>query len=109
MNIAQVNGAILAGGFTNNELTSIVDAVKYARAQLAQQIKYTLRVGDNVNWDSSKTGRNTTGVVIKVAIKYVTVKTATGLWRVPASMLTKIADESDPMADFNYVGSRHHY
>ena len=109
MNIAQVNGAILAGGFTNTELSSIIDAVKYARAQLGQQIKYTLRVGDNVNWDSSKTGRNTTGVVIKVAIKYVTVKTATGLWKVPASMLTKIEDESDPMDDFNYVGSRHHY
>jgi hypothetical protein len=110
MNIAQVNGAILAGGFTNTELASIIDAVKYARAQLGQQIKYTLRVGDTVNWDSSKTGRNTTGVVVKVAIKYVTVKTVTGMWRVPASMLSKVEDEdSDPMNDFNYVGSRHHY
>ena len=62
-----------------------------------------------MNWLSSKTGRNTTGVVVKVAIKYVTVKTITGLWKVPASMLTKVEDESDPMDDFNYVGSRHHY
>jgi hypothetical protein len=109
MNIAQVNGAILAGGFTNTELSSIIDAVKYARGQLARAIKYTLRVGDNVNFTSSKTGRNITGVVMKVAIKYVTVRTVDGLWKVPASMLTKIEDESDPMDDFNYVGSRHHY
>jgi hypothetical protein len=30
---------------------------------------------------------------MKVAIKYVTVKTVSGLWRVPASMLTKIEEE----------------
>jgi hypothetical protein len=29
---------------------------------------------------------------MKIAIKYVTVSTATGQWRVPANMLTKIED-----------------
>jgi hypothetical protein len=32
-------------------------------------------------------------VVTKIAIKYVTVRTIDGLWRVPAGMLTKIEDE----------------
>jgi hypothetical protein len=36
---------------------------------------------------------NVTGVVTKIAIKYVTVKTAQGLWRVPANMLTLVEEE----------------
>jgi small-conductance mechanosensitive channel len=90
MNIMQINTAILEGGFTNNELTSIIDAVKFARARLTEQSKRNLTIGDNVNFTSSKTGRNVTGVVTKIAIKYVTVKTVQGAWRVPANMLTKI-------------------
>ena len=92
MNVKQINTAIIQGGFTNDQLVSIIDAVKFARSQLTQTIKYSLRVGDNVNFTSSKTGQNYTGVVMKVAIKYVTVKTVSGLWRVPANMLTKVDD-----------------
>jgi small-conductance mechanosensitive channel len=92
MNVKQINTAIIQGGFSNTELSSIIDAVKFARSQLTQTIKYSLRVGDNVNFTSSKTGQNYTGVVMKVAIKYVTVKTVSGLWRVPANMLTKVDD-----------------
>jgi hypothetical protein len=33
-----------------------------------------------------------TGHVTKIAIKYVTVKTQGGLWRVPANMLSKVDD-----------------
>jgi hypothetical protein len=93
MNIQAINTAIVTGSFTNEQLTSIIDAVKFARSRLTQTIKWSLKVGDNVNFTSSKTGQNYTGVVMKVAIKYVTVKTITGMWRVPASMLTKVADE----------------
>jgi hypothetical protein len=93
MNVNQINTAIIQGTFTNDQLSSMIDAVKFARSRLAQTIKWTLKVGDNVNFTSSKTGQNCTGVVMKVAIKYVTVKTITGLWRVPASMLTKVVDE----------------
>lgn len=95
MDIKAINTAIIAGNFTNEQLSSVIDAVKYARSKLGQQIKYSLRVGDNVNFTSSRTGRNVTGVVVKVAIKYVTVKTIDGLWKVPASMLTRIADEQE--------------
>ena len=90
MNITQVNQAIMYGNFTNDELSSIIDAVKYGRARLTRDIKRGLAVGDNVNFTSTKLGRNVTGVITKIAIKYVTVRTATGLWRVPANMLTRI-------------------
>jgi small-conductance mechanosensitive channel len=92
MNISQVNSAILQGNFTNTELSSIIDAVKFARARLTEQSKRGLRMGDNVNFTSTKTGQNVTGFVTKIAIKYVTVRTVNGLWRVPANMLSKIED-----------------
>ena len=90
MNIMQINTAILQGGFTNDQLTSIIDAVKFARARLGDMNKRALRIGDAVSFRSSKTGMTVTGTVSKIAIKYVTVKTAQGLWRVPANMLTPV-------------------
>jgi small-conductance mechanosensitive channel len=93
MNVQQINTALVTGSFTNDQLQSVVDAVKFARSRLAQTTKWSLKVGDNVNFTSSKTGVNYTGIVTKIAIKYVTVKTVGGLWRVPANMLTKIEDE----------------
>ena len=92
MDIKQINSAIMFGTWTDIELRSMIDAVKWNRAQLVQQAKRSLRIGDNVNFTSSKTGMNTTGVVMKIAIKYVTVKTVNGLWRVPANMLSKVED-----------------
>ena len=109
MSIQTVNAEILQGNFTNDQLTSIIDAVKFARARLTERNKRSLRIGDNVNFNSTKQGRNVTGVVMKIAIKYVTVQTSAGLCRVPANMLTVIEYMAVPMNDFNYVGSRHHY
>ena len=93
MSIQTVNAEILQGKFTNQQLTSIIDSVKYARAQLGRQSIRKLSIGDNVNFDSVKLGRNVTGVVMKIAIKYVTVKTVSGLWKVPANMLTLVEDK----------------
>jgi hypothetical protein len=110
MSIQTVNEEILRGNFTNNQLTSIIDAVKFARSRLTQQNKRSLSIGDNVNFTSTRSGMNVTGVVTKIAIKYVTVKTVQGLWRVPANMLEKVEEEWTPdNADFNDRGSRHHY
>ena len=91
--IQEVNSAIMLGTWTNTELQSMIDAVKWNRSQLQKQIKRSLMLGDNVNFTSSKTGRNITGVVTKIAIKYVTVRTVNGLWKVPANMLTLIEDK----------------
>jgi hypothetical protein len=87
MSIQTVNAEILAGNFTNDQLTSIIDAVKFARARMAEKTKRSLFLGDTVQFTSAKTGMRYTGTVQKIAIKYVTVSTAKGLWRVPANML----------------------
>ena len=92
LTIQQVNSAIMLQEWTNTELSSMIDAVKWNREHLARQIKRSITIGDNVNFTSSKTGRNMTGVVMKVAIKYVTVRTIAGLWKVPANMLTRVED-----------------
>jgi ribosomal protein L35AE/L33A len=93
MNIQNINTAIINGTWTNAELNSMIDAVKFARKRLAERSKASLMIGDNVNFTSTKTGRNITGVVIKIAIKYVTVRTLEGLWKVPANMLTRVDDD----------------
>ena len=92
MNVDRINSAIIQGNLTNDELTTVIDAVKFARARLTEQTKRSLRIGDNVNFNSTKLGQNVTGVVMKIAIKFVTVKTVSGMWRVPANMLTVIED-----------------
>ena len=90
--VQEINQAIMFGDLSNTELMSVIDAVRWKRATLAKLTKASLMLGDNVNFTSTKTGMNMTGFVTKIAIKYVTVKTVNGLWRVPANMLTKIED-----------------
>ena len=110
MSIQSVTAEIISGKFTNEELSSLIDSIKYAKARLGKQAIRALRIGDNVNFNSAKQGKNVTGVVTKIAIKYVTVRTVNGLWRVPANMLTVVEDEWTPdNADFCDPGSRHHY
>ena len=87
MNATQITTALVQGTFTNDELNSIVDAIKYARAKLSKQAKRNLTVGDNVQWVSSRNGLTVKGTVRKIAIKNVQVATAQGIWNVPASML----------------------
>jgi hypothetical protein len=93
LTIQQVNSAIMLQTWTDVELRSMIDAVKWNRANLAQRIKRSISRGDNVEFTSSKTGRLTRGFVTKVAIKYVTVDTGMGVWRVPANMLTLVDRE----------------
>lgn len=90
MDIKQINSAIMFGTWSNTELNSIIDAVKWNRSQLARQVKNSIVVGDNVEFTSTKHNRRVRGFVTKVAIKYVTVNTGQGLWRVPANMLTVV-------------------
>ena len=91
LTIQQINSAIMLQSWTNVELNSMIDSVKWNRARLAREIKYSIKLGDNVEFTSSKTGRAMRGFVTKVAIKYVTVDTGLGLWKVPANML-KLVD-----------------
>jgi hypothetical protein len=86
--ISEINRAIISGNFTNDQLTSIGDAIRFARAQLGQQNKYTLRVGTKVKFTSSRTGMEVSGDVQKINRKFVIVKSGVTNWRVPASMLS---------------------
>lgn len=87
MTIQEINTAILQGSFTNDQLTSINDAVRFARSQLVDQTKRSLTLGSKVKFNSTKRGMVMQGTVNKIAIKYVTVATPQGLWKVPANML----------------------
>ena len=87
MSIQSINTEIIQGNFTNDQLSSIIDAVKFARARLGEVNKRALRLGATVKFTSSKTGMTYTGSVDKIAIKFVTVRTSAGLWKVPANML----------------------
>ena len=87
MDVKQVNSAIMFGDFSNTELNSIIDAVKFRRAQMQKTARYTLKVGSQVQFTSTKTGQRVTGTISKVALKYATVSTGQGLWKVPMNML----------------------
>ena len=90
--IQQVNSAIMFGDFTNEELSSIIDAVKFARASIANQNKRALTLGTIVKFTSSRTGMPVTGTVQKINRKFIIVRETNNLsnWRVPANMLTVV-------------------
>ena len=87
-NVTQINTLIMAGGLSNDELNSVVDAVKYMRAQIAKRNVWTLVKGMKVKWTSSKTGTTMAGTINKVNRKFIVVGVGTTNWRVPASMLS---------------------
>ena len=87
MNIQQINSAIMFGDFSNDELNSIIDAIKFRRASMQRQARYTLKIGSPVTFTSAKTGQRVQGSIQKIAQKYATVSTGQGLWKVPMNML----------------------
>ena len=82
--------AIKNGRFSNSELDEIPATLRYARARLVRVNKASLMLGDTVRFHSAKRGVTMQGTVNKIAIKYVTVATQQGLWRVPANMLEAV-------------------
>lgn len=84
--VQQINSAIITGSFTADELTSINQAVMFARSQLARQNKRSLAVGDTVKF-RGRGGMIETGTLTKIMIKRALVKTPMTTWRVPMSML----------------------
>ena len=90
MNITQVNHAILHGDFTNEQLDSILSAVKFRRGTIAQDNKRNLTIGTRVKFTSNRNGQTYTGTVSKIKIKYILVNTPLGLYNVPANMLEAV-------------------
>ena len=88
MNIKQINTAIMQGDLTNEELNSINDAIRFARAQLVVRNKSSLTIGSNVKFTSSTRG-TISGVVKKINRKFIIVDQPGQFrsWKVPANML----------------------
>jgi hypothetical protein len=90
--IQEVNSSIIQGQFSNEQLDSIIAAVKFARNQIANKNKYTLRIGTEVKFTSNRTGQTVFGIVEKVNRKFIIVREKSTnfyamQWRVPANML----------------------
>lgn len=94
MEIGQINTAIITGNFTNDELSSIVDAIKFARSKVAQQTKNAVTLGAQVQFTDPRSGRVHKGTVNKIKIKNILVNCPTygrgGLVNVPANMLETV-------------------
>ena len=90
MNASQINTAILQGTFTNTELASMIDAVKFARSKLTNRVKFTISNGSKVKFTSNRNGITYSGTVEKIAIKFATVSTAQGRYKVPMNMLEAV-------------------
>lgn len=93
LSIQDINSAIISGNFTNDQLNSVADALKFARSQIANQNKYTMRAGAQVKFTSSRTGQVIFGTVEKVNRKFIHVREngkLHGGWKVPANMLEAV-------------------
>jgi len=88
LSIQDVNSAIMFGSFTNEQLDSIIAAIKYRRAQVARENKRSIMLGDVVKFVNPRSGRTHQGNVVKINIKNVKVKEGFTTWNVPANMLT---------------------
>ena len=99
MDIEQIKLAIIRSDLNAAQLQEISDALRFARAQLAQKVKRGLTIGDVVEFDHPTHGK-LRGTVIKINIKNVKVNvtsTATGAttraagrWNVGATLLTQV-------------------
>ena len=85
--ISEINNEIMQGTFTNDQLNSIISAVKYRRRQIGREFKRTIRVGDTVKFYHPKLGYDLIGPVRQVMIKNIVVETQKGRYRVPANLL----------------------
>jgi hypothetical protein len=73
------------------DLSAVVEAVKLRRNQLHTSDAHSLKIGDRVSFQGRR-GITEKGVVEKIKIKYVLVRTDRGQrWNVPGSHLTKEA------------------
>jgi K+-transporting ATPase A subunit len=88
MNIAQINSAIMHGNFTNDQLDSILSAIKFAREQIRREVRRELRIGCTVSFVSNRNGQKYSGKVDSIKIKNAIVVTPLGRYRVPCNMLT---------------------
>tara|TARA_B100001113_G_C20544500_1_gene377566 strand:- start:25 stop:315 length:291 start_codon:yes stop_codon:yes gene_type:complete len=88
---------IISDIYTMNgtDLSAIIDAVKLRRNQIHTEQAHSLRIGQRVSFDG-RHGSTLKGVVEKIKIKYVLVRTDSGQrWNVPGAHLTVIKEAVD--------------
>jgi hypothetical protein len=86
--VREIRSAIINSNLSNGDLNDLIQAITFARAQIRNQVKRTMTVGSRVQFN----GRNglVVGTLKKVAIKFATVETNMGNWRVPLNMLEAV-------------------
>ncbi len=83
------------GVLNNDELNKVIEAVKLRRNQLHAKQAHSLRIGQRVSF-AGRHGITEKGVVEKIKIKYVLVRTDRGQrWNVPGAHLTLIKEAVD--------------
>lgn len=87
----QLAHLISHGNWSDQSLNSFAEAIRYRRAQMQYEARRTLQVGSEVAFHDRRFGRTIKGTVLKVAIKYATVRDTLGArWRVPMNMLETV-------------------
>lgn len=87
MSVTKINELILSTDLSEADISSIVEAIKYVRSRNARLNLRTFRVGDAVQFTSSRSNQTVRGTVKKIAIKNIVIDTPQGAWRVPANMV----------------------
>lgn len=88
LTIQDVNSAIMYQEWTNEQLLSMWQAVKYARERLGKKTVWSLTLGANVKFTNTRTGKVHVGTVTKIKQKKVIVREGMTNWNVPAAMLS---------------------
>lgn len=87
LTIQEINGAITNQSWTNDQLMSMAQAIKFARETLTRRTRWQLKVGDSVKFAHTRTGMMHYGTVEKINPKKVIVREGMTRWQVPAAML----------------------
>ena len=90
LTIRDVNSAIMQQDWTYDQLITMSQAVKYARAQLGKKILRSLRRGQTVEFTDHRNGLTHTGTVTDVKIKKAIIRVGMTNWNVPGEMLKKV-------------------
>jgi hypothetical protein len=86
MDIQAITSAIKFGNLTNSDINAVVEAVKYARAQLTKQKARSFMAGDQVRF--STRGNTFYGTIERVKLKNAFVKVGmSSRFNVPLNML----------------------
>ena len=86
--LQSINTEIIGSNFSDADLNSIQDAIKFRRAQLVRKNICTLAKGKLVKFTASRSGMVECGKVVKINRKFVIIDTGSMKWRVPANMLS---------------------